>query len=65
MNNVIQIEARDQYGRIVYHPANDVAKALARIAGTKTLTVETLAVAQHDLGYVVEQVVPRYQGVAS
>lgn len=61
MNKLIQIEARNQYGQIVYHPANDVARALARIANTKTLTAETLAVAQHDLGFVVEQVVPKFE----
>ena len=38
----IRIVRRDQYGRTVFHPANDAAKLMARIAGTKTLTRSAL-----------------------
>lgn len=54
MSNVIRIEARGQYGRTVYHPANDEARALAEIAGTKTLTPAALKVARERLGFEIK-----------
>jgi hypothetical protein len=39
----IKVRARPLYGGCVLMPANDAAKHLAAIAGTKSLTNETLA----------------------
>jgi len=49
----ITIERRDQYGAPVYHPIDDAAKAFARIAKTKTLTPDALALIR-ALGYEIE-----------
>jgi hypothetical protein len=49
----ITIERRDQYGAPVYHPIDDAAKAFARIAKTKTLTPDALAIIR-ALGYEIE-----------
>ena len=49
----ITIERRDQYGAPVYHPIDDAAKAFARIARTKTLTPDALAIIR-ALGYEIE-----------
>jgi hypothetical protein len=49
----ITIERRDQYGAPVYHPIDDAAKAFARIAKTKTLTPDALAMIR-ALGYEIE-----------
>lgn len=54
MSNVIHIKARAQYGRTVYHPANEQARALAEIAGTKTLTPAALKVARERLGFEIK-----------
>lgn len=49
----ITLERRDQYGAPVYHPIDDAAKAFARIAKTKTLTPDALALIR-ALGYEIE-----------
>jgi len=49
----ITLERRDQYGAPVYHPIDDAAKAFARIARTKTLTPDALALIR-ALGYEIE-----------
>jgi hypothetical protein len=51
--NQITVERRDQYGTPVFHPVCDQARAFARIAKTKTLTPDTLALVK-SLGYRVE-----------
>jgi nitrous oxidase accessory protein NosD len=38
----IEIPARSVYGATVFDPANETARMLAAIAGTKTLTLATL-----------------------
>ena len=38
----IEINRREVYGNVRYYPVNEIAKALARIAGTKTLSTEVL-----------------------
>lgn len=48
----IEIEVKDVYGQPKYYPVNNAAKVFARIAGTKTLTVETINSAK-ELGFVV------------
>jgi hypothetical protein len=51
--NSITVERRDQYGAPVFHPVCDQAQTFARIAKTKTLTLDTLALVKL-LGYRVE-----------
>ena len=38
----IQVEIRTQYGNTVAYPACQTAKIFSRIAGTKTLSAQTL-----------------------
>lgn len=52
---VIQIQVRSVYGNQQAYPANKAAEILANIAGTKTLSRQTLAQIK-ELGYEVEQV---------
>jgi hypothetical protein len=42
MSEEVRVLAKKQYGRWVYYPVCDKAKALADIAGTKTLTEDVL-----------------------
>ena len=49
----ITVERRDQYGAPVFHPVCDQAQLFARIAKTKTLTLDTLALVK-ALGYRVD-----------
>ena len=53
----ITIEIKSQYGQTVAHPICCKAKLFAKIAGTKTLTLETLK-AIKSLGYEIDQVIP-------
>lgn len=48
----IEVKARQVYGETKLYPANEAAETLARIAGTKTLTTETLALAKR-MGCIV------------
>jgi len=57
MSNDIVIQMREVYGTVMYYPVSDTAKALARIAGTKTLTAQVLSEATKGLGLNVVQVV--------
>ena len=50
--STIQIAIRNVYGADRIYPTNDAACALARIAGTKTLTLENLNDAKR-LGHTV------------
>jgi len=53
----ITIEIKTQYGQTVAHPVCCKAKLFAKIAGTKTITMETLKNVQ-ALGYEIEQLTP-------
>ena len=53
----ITIEIKTQYGQTVAHPVCCKSKLFARIAGTKTLTLETLKSIK-ALGYEIEQLAP-------
>ena len=46
----ILITSKDVYGETKYYPANDAAVSLAVIAGTKTLTKNTICEAITGLG---------------
>ena len=50
--NEITIEIKDSYGRQVFYPVCRDAKLFAALAGTKTLTRETIRNIMH-LGYKV------------
>ena len=57
MNNTIEIEIHEKYGRKLYYPANAQAQHLCDMAGSKTLTEYTLSTARL-MGFEVKQVVP-------
>jgi hypothetical protein len=50
---LITVNIEPQYGKWVYYPACSDAKVFAEIAGTKTLTEQTLAHIR-ELGYEVK-----------
>lgn len=50
----LTVRTREVYGVRTFYPADDTARAFARIAGTKTLTRDTIREAQ-KLGYIIEQ----------
>ena len=50
---VIECVARTVYGKTLYYPTNDRANYLAHIAGTETLTMQTLKLAK-DMGLRVK-----------
>lgn len=57
----VKIEVRTVYGNTTIYPVNDSAKLFAEIAGTKTLTNKTLALAER-LGFnIVEVNKPAYK----
>jgi hypothetical protein len=54
----IEIEIKTLYGVAMNYPVNRAAKALAEIAGTKTLTDRALALIQ-SMGATVVEIVPK------
>jgi DNA-directed RNA polymerase sigma subunit (sigma70/sigma32) len=50
----LTVRARDVYGVRTFYPADDTAHTFARIAGTKTLTRDTIDQIK-KLGYTIEQ----------
>jgi hypothetical protein len=50
---IIQVEVRRVYGKDLYYPINDKAQMLAHIAGTETLTPQTLKLA-NDMGMTIQ-----------
>jgi len=56
MSKDIVVQMREVYGTVMYYPVSESAKALARIAGTKTLTAQALSEAS-TLGLNVSVVV--------
>lgn len=56
MDNVIQVELRGVYGKILAYPVNEQAHKMAKILGTKTFPRETIKGLQ-DMGFIVGQVV--------
>jgi hypothetical protein len=53
MNNTIQVKIRNVYGYDLAYPVNGQAQHIANIADTKTLTKETLTIAQ-NMGFIIE-----------
>lgn len=52
-NQTIIVEARNNYGSQVFYPVNECAQVFANIAGTKTLSLDTIRQAKR-LGFSVE-----------
>lgn len=50
---VVEVEVVDVYGKPTFYPRNQNAEALAQIAGTKTLTTQTLKLAM-EMGITVD-----------
>jgi len=48
----LEVEIRTVYGKPLYYPMNDKAQMLAHIAGTETLTAQTLKLAK-DMGMTI------------
>jgi hypothetical protein len=49
----LEVEIRTVYGKSLYYPINDKAQMLAHIAGTETLTAQTLKLAK-DMGMKIQ-----------
>lgn len=54
---IAQVQIKQVYGVDTIYPANDNAKLLAQIAGTKTLKKETIEIAR-KLGFTFEVTQP-------
>lgn len=54
---VIEVNLKSVYGEVKAYPINEAAKLFAALAGTKTLTVQSLKLIQ-ALGYEVKAVDP-------
>jgi hypothetical protein len=54
MQQTLTVRTREVYGVRTFYPVDDTARTFARIAGTKTLTRDTLEQIQ-KLGYTIEQ----------
>ena len=50
LTKTCKVNVRNNYGNIVIYPACKISEILANIAGTKTLTRETIDLAK-ELGY--------------
>lgn len=55
---IIEIEVKTVYGNTLIYPANEAAKLVAAIAGTKTLSNANLAYAER-LGFEIKEVSPK------
>ena len=53
----VEVIVRNEYGNVRAYPGNREAELFAKLAGTKTLTLEALRVIK-DLGYEIEQTTP-------
>lgn len=58
MQTVLQVQIATHYGATHIYPVNQEAKLIADIAGTTTLTRQTLRKCA-DLGYTIEDVTPK------
>ena len=54
----VKITARGVYGKTLYDPACENSKKFAKIAGTKTLTIENLKTIR-DLGFSIIKARPK------
>lgn len=49
----LEVEIKTVYGKPMYYPINDKAQMLSHIAGTETLTAQTLKLAK-DMGMCIK-----------
>lgn len=54
---IVEVNLKSVYGETKAYPINEAAKIFANIAGTKTLTMQTLR-SIRDLGYEIKCVDP-------
>lgn len=54
----IVVRAKEVYGNTLLYPANEVAEALAKIAGTTTLSPVVMKVATEKLGMTFRVIYP-------
>lgn len=52
MDNTIAVKTKNVYGQDTFYPLNQQAMWLAKLAGTKTLTIEALKVAK-QMGFTI------------
>ncbi len=55
MNNELKVRIKNNFGTYHYYPENDQAQMLAHIAGTETLTPQTLKLATH-MGFIISYI---------
>lgn len=60
MSKSILIEVKSQYGNNVIYPACNNAETFAKLAGTKTLTKNTLELVE-QLGYKIDTYTPDWR----
>lgn len=51
---LVLVEVRNQYGRAAVHPANELARTLAELAGHTTLTEHDLRCVRRLPGFTVQ-----------
>jgi hypothetical protein len=52
MTTTVTVSQKNTYGNITFYPANDLARFFAKVAGTKTLTIDVLKMIK-DQGFEV------------
>lgn len=57
MNTTAQVEIKEVYGNKAVYPVNDIARYLAKLANTKTLTTSTISTAK-NMGFTFEVIQP-------
>ena len=57
MEQQIEVTIKSNYGNDAIYPHCSTAKSMARLAGTKTLTPESIAIIK-EMGYIVAVVTP-------
>jgi len=60
MNTTAQVEIKEVYGNRAVYPVNDIARYLAQLAGTKTLTTGTINTAK-NMGFTFEVIQPTFK----
>tara|TARA_R110000744_G_scaffold153576_1_gene267992 strand:- start:1843 stop:2055 length:213 start_codon:yes stop_codon:yes gene_type:complete len=53
-NIILTVEYKNVYGNELVYPVNAKAKAIARLAGSKTLTPQAIQIAK-ELGFIIEE----------
>lgn len=61
-NTVIHVDVKRAYGVVRFFPRCENAKAFAKLAGTKTLTRDTLEYLK-ELGYTIQQHHPEQEEI--